>query len=132
MLSFCKKKNYLILAVLGLRCCIWAFSSWGTRAFHCDGFSCCGARLQSSQVLAVASHGLSSHSSWSRELRLRSRGTGIELLRGMWDLPGSGIKSMSPALAGGFFTTEPPGKPLYSSSNIPLSTFVWPHELYWT
>ena len=30
----------------------------------------------------------------------------------MWDLPGPGIKPVSPALAGGFFTTEPPGKPL--------------------
>ena len=29
----------------------------------------------------------------------------------MWDLPGLGIEPMSPALAGGFFTTEPPGKP---------------------
>ena len=28
----------------------------------------------------------------------------------MWGLPGSGIKPMSPALAGGFFTREPPGK----------------------
>ena len=27
------------------------------------------------------------------------------------DLPDPGIKSMSPALAGRFFTTEPPGKP---------------------
>ena len=27
------------------------------------------------------------------------------------DLPDPGIESMSPALAGGFFTTEPPGKP---------------------
>ena len=26
-------------------------------------------------------------------------------------LPHTGIKPMSPALAGGFFTTEPPGKP---------------------
>ena len=29
----------------------------------------------------------------------------------MWDLPGPGIEPVSPALAGGFFTTEPPGKP---------------------
>ena len=29
----------------------------------------------------------------------------------MWDLPGPGIKPVYPALAGGFFTTEPPGKP---------------------
>ena len=30
----------------------------------------------------------------------------------MWDLPGSGIEPISSALAGGFFTTEPLGKPL--------------------
>ena len=29
----------------------------------------------------------------------------------MWDLPRPGIKSVSPALAGGFLTTAPPGKP---------------------
>ena len=29
----------------------------------------------------------------------------------MWDLPGPGIE-VSPALAGGFVTTEPPRKPL--------------------
>ena len=33
---------------------------------------------------------------------------------GMWDLPGPGIEPMSPALEGGFFTTEPPGKSLDS------------------
>ena len=30
----------------------------------------------------------------------------------MWDLPRPGIKHVSPALAGGFFTTGPPGKSL--------------------
>ena len=29
----------------------------------------------------------------------------------MWNLPESGIKPVSPALAGGFFTAEPPRKP---------------------
>ena len=29
----------------------------------------------------------------------------------MWDLPGLGLKPVSPALAGGFLTTAPPGKP---------------------
>ena len=43
--------------------------------------------------------------------RLRSCGTQAQLPRGMWDLPGSGIEPVSPALAGGFFTTEPPRKP---------------------
>ena len=35
----------------------------------------------------------------------------------MWDLPGLGIKPVSSALAGRFFTTEPPGKPLPGASN---------------
>ena len=28
----------------------------------------------------------------------------------MWDLPGPGLEPVSPALAGGFLTTPPPGK----------------------
>ena len=32
------------------------------------------------------------------------------MLRGTWDLPGPGLEPMSPALAGGFLTTAPPGK----------------------
>ena len=36
------------------------------------------------------------------------------------DLPDPGIEPESPVLAGGFFKTEPPGKPVFniSSSNI--------------
>ena len=37
---------------------------------------------------------------------------GLSLLHSMWDLPGPGLEPMSPALAGGFLTTAPPGKPL--------------------
>ena len=32
-------------------------------------------------------------------------------LRGMWDLPRPGLEPMSPASAGRFSTTAPPGKP---------------------
>ena len=32
------------------------------------------------------------------------------------DLPNPGIEPATPALAGGFFTTEPPGKPLIVST----------------
>jgi len=32
-------------------------------------------------------------------------------LHSMWDLPIAGVTPASPALEGGFFTTEPPGKP---------------------
>ena len=39
------------------------------------------------------------------------------LLHCMWDLPGPGIEPVSPALAGGFLTTGPPGKP-YDSDFI--------------
>ena len=56
------------------------------------------------------------------EHRLNSCGSQAQLLRGMWDLPGSGIELVSLALAGGFFTTEPPGKPrinfFFSELNI--------------
>ena len=34
-----------------------------------------------------------------------------ELPRGMWALPGPGIKPVSTALASGFLTTGPPGQP---------------------
>ena len=36
----------------------------------------------------------------------------------MWDLPGPGIEPMSPALAGGFLTTVPPGKPYKPILNL--------------
>ena len=42
----------------------------------------------------------------------------------MWDLPGPGLEPMSPALAGGFLTIAPPGKPqnsLYILNNNLLS-----------
>ena len=31
----------------------------------------------------------------------------------MWDLPGPGLEPVSPALAGGFLTTAPSGKPFF-------------------
>lgn len=37
---------------------------------------------------------------------------GAQLLCTMWGLPGSGTEPVSPAVAGAFFTTEPPGRPL--------------------
>ena len=43
--------------------------------------------------------------------RLSSCGSWAQLLRGMWDLPRPGLESVSPALAGGFSITAPPGKP---------------------
>ena len=58
--------TYLFLAVLGLHCCAWAFSSCGERATlrcgawvsHCSGFSCCGAQALGTRASVVVSHGL--------------------------------------------------------------------------
>ena len=44
------------------------------------------------------------------ERRLSSCGPRVQLLRSMWDLPGPGLEPVSPALAGGYLTTVPPGK----------------------
>ena len=44
------------------------------------------------------------------ECGLSSCGSWAQLPCGVWDLPGSGIKPISSALAGDFFTTEPSGK----------------------
>ena len=56
--------------------------------------------------------GFSSCGTRALERRLSSCGTRGLLLHGMWDLPGPGLEPVSPALAGGFLTTVPPGKPL--------------------
>ena len=88
------------MAVLGLRFCARAFSSCGERG-----------------PLFIAVRGpLTVAASLVAEDRLQTRrlsscGSRSQLLRGMWDLPGPGHEPVSPALAGGFSTTAPPGKP---------------------
>ena len=81
------------------------------RASYCGGFSCCGARALGARASVVVARGLSSCGSRALERRLSSCGARAELLRGMWHLPGPGLEPVSPALAGGFLTTAPPGKP---------------------
>ena len=83
-------------------------SAW---AFHCGGFSCCRAQSLGTQASVVVAHGLSSCGLWAPESRLRSCGARAQLLHSMWDLSRRGLESVSPALAGGFLTTAPPGKP---------------------
>ena len=77
-------------------------SSCSARVSHCGGFSCCRAQ--------ALGRGLGTCSSLALEHRCSSWAHGL-LLSSMWNLPGSGIKPISPALAGRFLTTEPPGKP---------------------
>lgn len=50
-------------------------------------------------------------STGSRRTRFRSWGAQAWLFRGAWGLPGPGTEHGSPALAGGFLSGGPPGKP---------------------
>ena len=86
--------------MLGLRFCARAFSScgkWGPLFIAVRGPLTVAASL-------VAEHSL-------QTCRLSSCGSRTQLLRGMWDLPRPGLEPVSPALAGRFSTTAPPGKP---------------------
>ena len=74
----------LFLAVLGLRCCEWAFSSCGERGLLFVAVRgllivvaslCCGARALGVQASVVAARGLSSCGSWALERRLSNCGT---------------------------------------------------------
>ena len=99
---------YLFLAVLGLSCCM-SFSLCDKQGLAGRGLPISVASLVAGQELWHS--GFSRCCSWAPEHRLKSCGAQAQLLRGMWDLPGPGIEPMSPALAGEFFTTEPPRKP---------------------
>ena len=83
----------------------------GAQASHCSGFSCCGARALGMRASVVAGLGLSSCSTWALEHQgFSSCGTWAQLLCCMWDLPRPRVEPVSPALAGRFSTTVPPGK----------------------
>ena len=114
-LFFFKKFIYLFFAALALRCCAWAFSSCRERGLLfvvVHGLLIAVASLVSEHRLQA--RGLSSCVSWALECRrLSSCGSRAQLLCGMWDLSGPGLEPMSPALAGGFLTTAPPGKSLW-------------------
>ena len=82
------------MAVLGLRFLCEGFLQLrqagatlhrSARASHYRGLSCCGAQAPDAQAQQL----------W---------------LCSMWDLPRPGLEPVSPALAGGFSTTAPPGK----------------------
>ena len=93
--------------MLGLRFCARAFSSCGERG---PLFIAVRRSLTISASL-VAEHRLQTR-------RLSSCGARAPPLRGMWDLPRPGLELVSPALAGRFSTTVPPGKPYYDGSEV--------------
>ena len=99
--SFFNKFIYLfIFGCVGSSFCARAFSScgkWGLLFIAVRGPLTVVASL-------VAEHRL-------QTCRLSNYGSRAQLLRGMWDLPRPELEPVSPALAGRFSTTAPPGKP---------------------
>ena len=91
---------FLFMAVLGLRFCARAFSSCAKR----EPLFIAVCRPLTIAASLVAEHRLQAR-------RLSSCGSWAQLLRGMWDLPRPGLEPVSPALAGRFSTTAPPGNP---------------------
>ena len=98
---------FLLFIYLFYLCLCWVFvsvqglslvaASGGHSSLRCVGPLTIAASL-------VAEHKLQTH-------RLSSCGSRAQPLRGMWDLPRPGLEPVSPALAGRFSTTAPPGKP---------------------
>ena len=90
------------MAVSGLSFCAGATScgEWGPLFIAVRGPLTIVASL-------VAEHRLQTR-------RLSNCGSRAQLLRRMWDLPRPGLEPASPALAGRFSTTAPPGKPQIS------------------
>ena len=92
----------LFMAVLGLR-------------FFARAFSSCSKRgplfIAVRGPLTVVASLVVEHRLQMR--RLSNCGSWAQLLRGMWDLPRPGLEPVSPALAGRFSTTVPPGKPRF-------------------
>ena len=107
------------MAVLGLRFCARAFSScdkWGPLFIAVRGPLTVAASL-------VAEHRL-------QTCRLSNCGSRAQLLCGMWDLPRPGLEPVSPALAGRFSTTVPPGKASIATLNVSgLSTPIKRHRV---
>ena len=100
---------YLFMAVLGLRFCARAFSSCGKLG---------PLFIAVRGPLTIAASVVAEHRLQTRRLsncgsrpQLPQLPQLLQLLHSMWDLPGPGLKPVSPALAGTFSTTAPPGKP---------------------
>ena len=99
---------------------LFIFSCVGS-SFHARAFSSCGKRgplfivvrgplfIAVRRPLTITAPPAVGHR--LQTLRLSSCGSRAQLLHGMWDLPRPGLEPVSPALAGRFSTTAPPGKP---------------------
>ena len=90
LFSFFFKTVLFIYWLRCLCCCKRTFSIRGAWASRCGGSLVAEHKVQSMQPQQLWCSGVLAHD--------------------MWDLPGSGIEPVSPALAGRLLTTGPPGK----------------------
>ena len=109
--------RWVFVAVLGLSL---VAASGAYSSLWCAGLSLRWLLLLQSTGYKWA--GFSSCGSRALEHRLSSCGAWASLLHGMWDLPGPGLEPMSPALAGGFLSTVPPGKPQSEDTYLTCKT----------
>ena len=86
-------------------CCLWLpllWSIWSSVVVT--------HRLSSCRSPTWDPPGFSSYGSEALQRTLRICGARAQLLCDIWSLPRPGIEPVSPALAGAFLSTEPPGK----------------------
>ena len=125
---------YLFMTVLGLLVFVCGLSLVAASGGHSS--SRCGGRSSSrcAGPFTIAAPPATGHRLQTR--RLSSRGSRAQPLRGMWDPPRPGPEPASPALAGRFSATAPPGKPevlfyflIFCFKDISLCSILFPFEI---
>ena len=113
ILNHCATREAPLSYFIYLFMYLWIYCCVGS-SFRARAFSSCGERgplfIAVRGPLTIAASLVAEHRLQTR--RLSSCGSRAQLLRGMWDLPRPGLEPVCPALAGGFSTTAPSGKPL--------------------
>ena len=108
------------MAVLGLRFCARAFFSCGEQG---------PLFIAVRGPLTIAASLVAEHRLQTR--RLSNRDSRAQSLRGMWDPPRPGLEPVSPALAGRFSTSAPPGKPPKKLTFLKkLFIYLWLHWVF--
>ena len=90
--------------------CIKCFLSWGVPTILLTYESCWVLGFLAALGLLCCTRASSRCGARAKALGFSSGGTWASLPLGMWDLPGTGMEPVSPALARRFLTTRPPGK----------------------
>ena len=114
--SVLESRTFFFLTALRPFCCMWTFSSCGEQGllFSCGawtsqygGFFFLEHRLQGVLASVVEAHKLSCCGLRALECCSSSCGTWASLPHDVWNILGRVIEPVSPALSGGFLTTEP-------------------------